>query len=40
MEVYLSLSFLIVCVAGAFALGCCIFSLLDHSKRGQVLFHL
>jgi hypothetical protein len=40
MEVYLSTSFIIVCVAGLFTLGCCILSLMDHSKRGQVLFRL
>ena len=27
-------------VSGVFALACCILSLFDHSKKGQVLFRL
>jgi hypothetical protein len=27
-------------LSGCFALACCIFSLVDHSKKGQVLFRL
>ena len=30
----------IVLFSGLFALACCVFSLVDHSKKGQVLFRL
>jgi hypothetical protein len=30
----------IVCFSGLFTLACCIYSLVDHSKKGQVLFRL
>jgi len=30
----------LICFSGFFALGCCVFSLADHSKKGQVLFRL
>jgi hypothetical protein len=30
----------IVLVAGLFTLACCLLSLLDHSKKGQVLYRL
>ncbi len=32
--------FSVVCFAGLFALACCLFSLIDPSKKGQVLFRL
>jgi hypothetical protein len=32
--------FSVVCFSGFFILACCIFSLVDHSKKGQVLFRL
>ncbi len=35
-----SLPFILVFFCVLFALGCCVGSLLDHSKRGQELFRL
>ncbi len=32
--------FSVICLSGLITLACCICSLVDHSKRGQVLFRL
>jgi hypothetical protein len=40
MDAFFSLSFCFVCLGGLFSLACCIFSLVDHSKKGEVLFDL
>ena len=32
--------FSLVCFSGFFTLACCVFSLVDHSKKGQVLYRL
>lgn len=32
--------FVSICFSGLFVLACCIFSLLDHSKRGKALYRL